>query len=126
MNQRFNLNIIIGISIVFLLSGCVSSEQMKPIKGQFTLEVTSPGIDRPLFNLEQFSQFVGSKVKLRLYHAIEGRRKFTGVIDSVEGENIIVKHTWPKQGNFDIRVKAKNSQEYISTWSDFLPINIQF
>ena len=126
MNQRFNLNIIIGISIVFLLSGCVSSEQMKPIKGQFTLEVTSPGIDRPLFNLEQFSQFVGSKVKLRLYHAIEGRRKFTGVIDSVEGENIIVKHTWPKQGDYDIRVKAKNSQEYISTWSDFLPINIQF
>ena len=71
------------------VSGVLDVEE--PIKGQFTLEVSSPGIDRPLFNLEQFSQFVGSKVKLRLYHAIEGRRKFTGVIDSVEGESIIVK-----------------------------------
>lgn len=71
------------------VSGVLDVEE--PIKGQFTLEVSSPGIDRPLFNIEQFAQFVGSKVKLKLYHAIEGRRKITGVIDSVEGEDIIVK-----------------------------------
>ena len=71
------------------VSGVLDVEE--PIKGQFTLEVSSPGIDRPLFSLEQFAQFVGSKVKLKLYHAIEGKRKITGVIDSVEGEDIIVK-----------------------------------
>lgn len=71
------------------VSGVLDVEE--PIKGQFTLEVSSPGIDRPLFNIEQFAQFVGSKVKLKLYHAIEGRRKITGVIDSVEGDEIIVR-----------------------------------
>ena len=71
------------------VSGVLDVEE--PIKGQFTLEVSSPGVDRPLFSLEQFAQFVGSKVKLKFYHAIEGRRKLTGVIDSVEGDDIIIK-----------------------------------
>ena len=62
-----------------------------PIKGAFTLEVSSPGIDRPLFNFEQFKQFVGSKVKLKLYHAIEGQRKIIGLIESIEGDDINIK-----------------------------------
>lgn len=70
------------------VSGVLEVEE--PIKGQFTLEVSSPGIDRPLFNLEQFKKFVGSDVKLKLYHAIEGQRKITGLIESVEGEEIKV------------------------------------
>ncbi|MDH5599780.1 MAG: ribosome maturation factor RimP [Gammaproteobacteria bacterium] len=71
------------------VSGVLDVEE--PIKGQFTLEVSSPGIDRPLFSLEQFAQFIGSKVKLRLYHAIDGRRKLTGMIDSVEGEDLTIR-----------------------------------
>ncbi len=71
------------------VSGVLEVEE--PIKGQFTLEVSSPGIDRPLFNFEQFKQFVGSKVKIKLYHAIEGKRKITGQIESIEGEDINVK-----------------------------------
>ena len=71
------------------VSGVLDVEE--PIKGHFTLEVSSPGIDRPLFNIEQFVQFVGSKVKLKLYHAVEGKRKFTGTIDSVEADDIIIK-----------------------------------
>jgi len=71
------------------VSGVLEVEE--PIKGQFTLEVSSPGIDRPLFNFEQFKKFVGSKVKLKLYHAIEGKRKIIGVIESVEGDDINVK-----------------------------------
>lgn len=73
------------------VSGVLEVEE--PIKGAFTLEVSSPGIDRPLFNLEQFKQFVGSKVKLKLYHAIEGQRKITGLIDSVAGDEIKVTDT---------------------------------
>lgn len=70
------------------VSGVLEVEE--PIKGQFTLEVSSPGIDRPLFNFEQFEKFVGSKVKIKLYHAIEGRRKITGLIDGIEGDDIII------------------------------------
>lgn len=73
------------------VSGVLEVEE--PIKAQFTLEVSSPGIDRPLFSFEQFKQFVGSKVKLKLYHAIEGQRKIIGLIDSVEGDDIIVLDT---------------------------------
>lgn len=70
------------------VSGVLEVED--PIKGQFTLEVSSPGIDRPLFTLEQFESFVGSQVKLRLFHAVDGKRKITGRIDRVvEGEIII-------------------------------------
>ena len=70
------------------VSGVLEVEE--PIMGQFTLEVSSPGIDRPLFDFEQFKQFVGSKVKIKLYHAIEGRRKIVGLLDSIEGDDIIV------------------------------------
>jgi len=77
------------------VSGVLEVEE--PIKGQFTLEVSSPGIDRPLFNFEQFKKFVGSKVKLKLYHAIEGKRKITGVIESIEGDDINVKDVESEQ-----------------------------
>lgn len=71
------------------VSGVLEVEE--PIKGAFTLEVSSPGIDRPLFTFEQFKQFIGSKVKLKLYHAIEGKRKITGLIESIEGDDISIK-----------------------------------
>ncbi len=76
-------------SVSHQMSGVLEVEE--PIKGQFTLEVSSPGIDRPLFNFEQFEKFVGSKVKLKLYHAIEGKRKITGLIESVSGDDINIK-----------------------------------
>jgi ribosome maturation factor RimP len=73
-------------SVSHQVSGVLEVEE--PIKGAFTLEVSSPGIDRPLFNFEQFKQFVGRKVKLKLYHAIDGKRKITGLIESVEDDKI--------------------------------------
>ena len=62
-----------------------------PITGEYTLEVSSPGLDRPLFTAEQFEQFAGEEVKVRLKVAREGRRKFRGIIDRVEGRNIFLK-----------------------------------
>lgn len=59
-----------------------------PIKGQYSLEMSSPGLDRPLFTAAHFAQFVGHEVKLRLHSPIEGRRKIKAVIDGVEGELI--------------------------------------
>lgn len=51
-----------------------------PISGQYSLEISSPGLDRPLFTLEQFQRFAGEEVKLTLFAPHDGRRKFRGRI----------------------------------------------
>ena len=51
-----------------------------PIQGHYSLEISSPGLDRPLFNLQQFEQFRGETVKVTVYAPVEGRRKFKGAI----------------------------------------------
>lgn len=55
-----------------------------PIPGEYTLEVSSPGMDRPLFNIEQFGQYVGSEATVKLRSPLDGRRKFKGVIQKIE------------------------------------------
>ncbi len=59
-----------------------------PIPGEYTLEVSSPGLDRPLFCLQQYEQFAGNEVELRMRTPLDGRRKFKGRILKVEGGNI--------------------------------------
>ncbi len=61
-----------------------------PIVGEYTLEVSSPGLDRPLYSKEQFEQYVGETVKVRLRVAFEGRKKFTGTLTGVEDEDVVV------------------------------------
>lgn len=51
-----------------------------PISGHYNLEVSSPGLDRPLFTLDQFERFSGEEVQLTAFAAVEGRRKFKGRI----------------------------------------------
>lgn len=69
------------------ISGVLDVED--PIRGRFILEVSSPGIDRPLFTLAHFQRFVGSTIKLELTQATaEGQKKFRGQILKVEGEVI--------------------------------------
>lgn len=57
-----------------------------PIAGEYTLEVSSPGMDRPLFSIEHYSQYVGSEVDLKLRRPLDGRRKFKGQIIKVSGD----------------------------------------
>ena len=64
------------------LSGVLDVEDV--IKGHYSLEISSPGLDRPLFNAAQFERFAGSEVKLRLEAPLEGRRKFRGTLLGVE------------------------------------------
>jgi ribosome maturation factor RimP len=59
-----------------------------PIQGRYTLEVSSPGIDRPLFEIAHFERFVGNKVKIHLHMPLNGRRNFSGMLLKVEGTNI--------------------------------------
>jgi ribosome maturation factor RimP len=61
-----------------------------PIQGRYTLEVSSPGIDRPLFTPEQFARFVGATVKLQVNVPVGGRRRFQGPIRAVDGDTVVV------------------------------------
>ncbi|MBM4206909.1 MAG: ribosome maturation factor RimP [Gammaproteobacteria bacterium] len=63
------------------VSGVMEVED--PIQGDYQLEVSSPGADRPFFYLHQFEQFIGSTVLVNLYQSIEGRKKITGIIEKV-------------------------------------------
>ncbi|MDN3640893.1 ribosome maturation factor RimP [Simiduia curdlanivorans] len=62
-----------------------------PITGEYTLEVSSPGVDRPLYTLDHYQRFTGEKVELRLRVPFQGRRRFTGVIAGVEADEVIVR-----------------------------------
>lgn len=70
------------------VSGVLDVED--PLQGSYTLEVSSPGLDRPLFTLEQFRHFIGHQVKLRLRMAIDGRRRFSGTIVDVGDKDVTV------------------------------------
>ena len=59
-----------------------------PIQGRYTLEVSSPGIDRPLFEIGHYQKFVGKRAKIKLYSPINKRRQFKGILLRVEGEDI--------------------------------------
>ncbi len=61
-----------------------------PIKEKYFLEISSPGLDRPLFTLEQFQRFMGEKVKMKLREKIEDRRKIKGVIKAVEETAVLI------------------------------------
>ncbi|MFZ5654451.1 MAG: ribosome maturation factor RimP [Pseudomonadota bacterium] len=61
-----------------------------PVAGEYTLEVSSPGMDRPLYSQEQFRRFLGAEIGVRLRAAFEGRRKFQGVLVGVEGGEIVL------------------------------------
>lgn len=61
-----------------------------PIQSEYTLEVSSPGMDRPLFKLEQFESNVGETVAVRLRLPFEGRRKFTGLLKGIENDEIVL------------------------------------
>lgn len=60
-----------------------------PISGNYTLEVSSPGIDRPLFAPAHYARFVGESAKVTLRLPQDGRRRLQGTIERVEGGTIV-------------------------------------
>jgi ribosome maturation factor RimP len=71
------------------------SEQVSPlldaedaIAHRYTLEVSSPGIDRKLYSLEDARKFVGRRVRVRAKNAVDGARNFSGRLASVDGETL--------------------------------------
>ena len=61
-----------------------------PISGEYLLEVSSPGIDRPLTRLIDFGLFEGYEARLETDRMVEGRKRFKGVLAGVEGDNVAI------------------------------------
>lgn len=61
-----------------------------PIGGEYTLEVSSPGIDRPLTRLKDFERYTGYEVRLETSEMIDGRKRFRGVLGGVEDGEVLL------------------------------------
>ena len=60
------------------------------VQGEYTLEVSSPGVDRPLRKPEHFARYVGKRVRVRTVEMIRGRKKFLGVLHDTTNEGVTV------------------------------------
>lgn len=74
------------------VSRAISSifDEKDPIDGKYVLEVSSPGIDRPLTKLEHFTRYKGYLIKLETIDAVEKRKRFKGVIEDVSSNNEVL------------------------------------
>ncbi|MEQ6918050.1 ribosome maturation factor RimP [Halomonas aquatica] len=61
-----------------------------PVPGEYRLEVSSPGMDRPLFTLEQFERYAGHVVSVKLRVPFDGRRKFQGLLAGIENDEVLL------------------------------------
>ncbi len=71
------------------VSGVMDVEE--PLKGQYVLEVSSPGVDRPLFKAEHYIRHVGERLRLRLRRPEGNTRKFRGVLVTADGDGILLR-----------------------------------
>ncbi len=61
-----------------------------PIPGAYSLEVSSPGLDRPLVRLRDYDRFAGFDAKIEMKSLIDGRRKFRGRVDGTDGSDVLI------------------------------------
>ena len=73
--------------VSYQVSGVLDVED--PIPGHYTLEISSPGLDRMLFRPRDFERFAGHLIRLRTAYPIEGQRKFKGRLIGMQGENVV-------------------------------------
>lgn len=75
-------------AVSYQVSGLLDVED--PIPGQYTLEVSSPGLDRPLFQARDYERFAGQQVKVRMRFPIEGQRNFRGLLCGMHEEQVVI------------------------------------
>ncbi len=64
-----------------------------PVEGSYRLEVSSPGIDRPLTRLQDYADWAGHEARLTLREPHNGRKKFTGELRGAEGDRVLIQTT---------------------------------
>ena len=60
------------------------------IAGEYVLEVSSPGMDRPLYELDHYARYLGEEISIRLRFPYEGRRNYKGRLKAIEGDEVVV------------------------------------
>lgn len=81
---------LMGVDDCANLSRALSSllEVEDPIKDAYVLEVSSPGLDRPLTDIEDYETYTGYMARIELDRFVEGRKRFRGVLAGFDGDNI--------------------------------------
>jgi ribosome maturation factor RimP len=82
----------IEVDELALVSQAVSAvlDVEDPIVDEYTLEVSSPGIDRPLTRLKDFDMFEGYEAKIETGDLIDGRRRFKGALAGIDGDEVLI------------------------------------
>lgn len=75
-------------AVSYQVSGLLDVED--PIPGQYTLEVSSPGLDRPLFLARDFERFAGQQVKVRMRFPVDGQRNFRGLLQGLHEQQVVI------------------------------------
>ena len=84
-----NLNGDLSIEDCSTLSSKIEDKIEKLIEHKFFLEVSSPGLERPLKKIEDYIRFTGEKITLHLKHKLDDKKQFKAIIKEVNGNNII-------------------------------------
>ena len=85
-----------------------------PVGTPYHLEISSPGIDRPLVRLSDFDRWAGHEAKIELSQIVDGRRRGRGILIGTEGETVIVRRTDVKEGDDpDLRFSIRSIE---SAW----------
>ncbi len=87
-----------------------------PIASKYDLEVSSPGLDRPLRTAEHFRRFLGSEVKVQLRDGLDGRRRFKGAVVSVSEDDTTVTME-VDDTNFELPLADLSSARLVPDWS---------
>ncbi|MBI5039945.1 MAG: ribosome maturation factor RimP [Gammaproteobacteria bacterium] len=75
-------------AVSYQVSGLLDVED--PVPGNYTLEVSSPGLDRPLFQARDFERFAGHEVKVRMRFPVEGQRNFRGLLQGLQEQQVVI------------------------------------
>jgi len=86
------------------LSGVLDVED--PIRGNYNLEISSPGLDRPLFKASDYQRFAGNRIKVKLARAQSGRKNYKGMLQGIDGDEVILE----MQGQ-EIRLSLANIEQ---------------
>ncbi|MGD2119421.1 MAG: ribosome maturation factor RimP [Chromatiales bacterium] len=76
-------------SVSHQLSGVLDVEE--PISGNYNLEISSPGLDRPLFEEAHYDRFAGNEITVKMRVPVDGRKKFKGLLLGREAHNILMR-----------------------------------
>lgn len=82
-------------------------DEEDPIEQNYYLEVSSPGMDRPLLKKEHYERYVGSQIEIKLYKGRDGVKRIDGVLESIHGDTIVVADHDDKKWELELSEIAK-------------------